>query len=89
MNFGKKLVKKNPNTVYAGIFQSGPTVRIMVHVGAEASESGNAANIAKTISEILGGTAGGNAVFAQGGGKNISEMDKAVIKARSMILGQG
>ncbi len=89
MNFGKKLVKKNPNTVYAGIFQSGPTVRIMVHIGAEASENSNATDIAKAISEILGGTAGGNAAFAQGGGKNISEMDKAVIKARSMILGQG
>ena len=87
MNFGKKLVKENPNSVYVGIFKSGPTIRVIVYSGDEASKSKNAGNIAKSVAEILGGTGGGDAKFAQGGGKDTSKKDEAINKAKSMILG--
>ena len=87
MNFGKKLVKANPNSVYVGVFQSGPTIRVVVYSGDEASKSKNAGNIAKSVAEILGGAGGGDAKFAQGGGKDTSKMDEAIAKAKSMILG--
>ncbi|TAK15773.1 MAG: alanine--tRNA ligase [Nitrosarchaeum sp.] len=87
MNFGKKLVKENPNSVYVGIFKSGPTIRVIVYSGDEASKSKNAGNIAKSVAEILGGAGGGDAKFAQGGGKDTSKMDEAIAKAKSMILG--
>lgn len=86
-NFGKKLVKNNPNSVYVGIFKSGPTIRIMVYCGDEAANSKNAGEIAKSVAEILGGAGGGDAKFAQGGGKDTSKKDEAIAKARSMILG--
>ncbi|HJJ22412.1 MAG TPA: alanine--tRNA ligase [Nitrosopumilus sp.] len=86
-NFGKKLVKDNPNAVYVGIFESGPTIRIMVYSGDEVSNSKNAGDIAKSVAEILGGAGGGDAKFAQGGGKDTSKKDKAITKAKSMILG--
>jgi len=87
MNFGKKLVKENPNSVYVGIFKSGPTIRVIVYSGDEASKSKNAGNIAKSVAEILGGAGGGDTKFAQGGGKDTSKMDEAIAKAKSMILG--
>jgi len=87
MNFGKKLVKENPNSVYVGIFESGPTIRIIAYSGDEASKSKNAGNIAKSVAEILGGAGGGNAKFAQGGGKDTSKIDEAIAQAKSMILG--
>ena len=87
MNFGKKLVKENPNSVYVGIFKSGPTIRVIVYSGDEASKSKNAGNIAKSVAEILGGAGGGDTKFAQGGGKDTSKMDEAITKAKSMILG--
>ncbi len=84
-NFGKKLVQDS-KAAYCGIFEAGPTVRIMVFSG---EQSGiNAGSIAKEISEILGGSGGGDAKFAQGGGKDTSKKDKALAKAKSMILGQ-
>ena len=84
-NFGKKLVK-NPKAAYCGIFEAGPTVRIMVFSG---EQSGiDAATIAKEIASILGGSGGGNAKFAQGGGKDTSKKDDAISKAKSMIFGQ-
>ncbi|MDH3737500.1 MAG: alanine--tRNA ligase-related protein, partial [Nitrosopumilus sp.] len=86
-NFGKKLVKNHPNSVYVGIFESGPTIRVMVYSGEEASESKNAGNIAKSVAEVLGGAGGGDAKFAQGGGKDTSKIDQAITKAKSMILG--
>ena len=87
INFGKKLIKNEPNSVYVGIFESGPTIRVIVYAGDEASRTKNAGIIAKAVSEILGGAGGGDAKFAQGGGKDTSKKDEAIAKAKSMVLG--
>jgi alanyl-tRNA synthetase len=83
-NFGKKLVQ-DPKAAYCGIFEAGPTIRIIVFAGEQSGV--NAGTIAKEISEILGGSGGGDAKFAQGGGKDTSKKDEAIEKAKSMILG--
>jgi alanyl-tRNA synthetase len=87
INFGKKLTKNEPNSVYVGFFESGPTIRVIVYAGEEASKTKNAGLIAKSASEILGGAGGGDTKFAQGGGKDTSKKDQAIAKAKSMILG--
>ena len=43
-------------------------------------------DIAKTVSEILGGSGGGSQRFAQGGGKDKSKKDDAIEKVKSMVL---
>ena len=83
-NFGKKLVQ-DTKAAYCGIFEAGATIRIIVFVGEQSGV--NAGTIAKEISEILGGSGGGDAKFAQGGGKDTSKKDEAIAKAKSMILG--
>lgn len=85
-NFGKKLVAKDGNAAFCGIFKSGLTVRIMVYAGEDSGV--NAGKIAKEIASILGGSGGGDAKFAQGGGKDTSKMEQAIVKAKSMILGE-
>jgi len=40
-----------------------------------------------TLFRSLGGSGGGDAKFAQGGGKDTSKKDQAIEKAKSMILG--
>ncbi len=87
INFGKKLVNNNPRITYVGIFETGPKIRIIVYSGEEASKSKNAGNIVKSVAEILGGAGGGDAKFAQGGGKDTSKKDEAINKAKSMVLG--
>jgi alanyl-tRNA synthetase len=87
INFGRKLAKNEPDSVYVGIFESGPTIRVIVYAGDEASRTKNAGLIAKAASEILGGAGGGDAKFAQGGGKDTSKKDEAIAKAKSMVLG--
>ena len=84
-NFGKKLVAKDDNAAFCGIFEAGPTVRVMVFAGEQSGV--NAGQIAKEIASILGGSGGGDAKFAQGGGKDTSKKDEAITKAKSMILG--
>jgi len=84
-NFGKKLVAKDGTAAFCGIFEAGPTVRIMVYAGADSGV--NAGEIAKEIASILGGCGGGDAKFAQGGGKDTSKKEQAIAKAKSMILG--
>ena len=87
LNFGKKLVSKNVKAAFCGIFESGPTIRIIVYAGEQSGV--NAGSIAKEISAILGGSGGGDTKFAQGGGKDKSKKDEAINKAKSMILGKG
>ena len=83
-NFGKKLVAKDSGAAYCGIFEAGPTIRVMVFAG---TDSGiNSGNIAREVAFILGGSGGGDAKFAQGGGKDTSKKDQAIAKAKSMIL---
>ena len=84
-NFGKKLVAKDDTAAFCGIFEAGPTIRVMIFAGEKSGV--NAGDIAKEIASILGGSGGGDAKFAQGGGKDTSKKDDAIQKAKSMILG--
>ena len=85
LNFGKKLVTRDKSAAFCGIFESGPTIRVMVYAGEQSGVS--AGMIAKVVADILGGSGGGDDKFAQGGGKDTSKKDEAVAKAKSMILG--
>lgn len=84
-NFGKKLVAKDSTAAFCGIFEAGPTVRIIVYAGVDSGV--NSGEIAKEIASILGGSGGGDAKFAQGGGKDTSKKEQAIAKAKSIILG--
>ena len=84
INLGEKLIKAEPKASYCGLFEAGPTVRAIIYAG-EASKK-NAGEIAKAVSEVLGGAGGGNQRFAQGGGKDKSKKEDAVKKAKSMVL---
>lgn len=84
-NFGKKLVAKDDTAAFCGIFEAGPTIRVMIFAGEQSGV--NAGDIAKEISSILGGSGGGDAKFAQGGGKDTSKKDAAIQKAKLMIIG--
>ena len=84
INLGEKLIKAEPKASYCGLFEAGPTVRAIIYAG-EASQK-NAGEIAKAVSEVLGGAGGGNQRFAQGGGKDKSKKEDAIKKAKSMVL---
>ena len=85
INFGKKLVNQQTKSAYCGVFESGPTIRVIVYCGQDSGRK--AGDIAREIAGILGGAGGGDAKFAQGGGKDTSKKDQAIAKAKSMILG--
>ncbi len=70
-NFGKKLVAKDDTAAFCGIFEAGPTIRVMIFAGEKSGV--NAGEIAKEIASILGGSGGGDAKFAQGWGKDTSK----------------
>lgn len=86
INFGRKMTDQIADSAYCGIFDADSTVRIVVCCGRQSGK--DAGDIARQVSAILGGSGGGDAKFAQGGGKDTSKKDKAIEKARSIILGR-
>ena len=76
---------KDNTAAFCGIFEAGPTIRVIIFAGEKSGV--NAGDVAKKIASILGGSGGGDAKFAQGGGKDTSKKDAAIQKAKSMILG--
>jgi len=59
----------------------------IIFSGGQVGKDKKAGDIAKTMSEILGGAGGGNQRFAQGGGKDKSKKNDAIEKAKTMVLG--
>jgi len=86
ISLGEKLIEKDPWMVYCGVFEDGDKVRAIIYSGEQAGKEKKAGDIAKTMSEILGGAGGGNQRFAQGGGKDKSKKNDAIEKAKTMVL---
>jgi len=86
IGLGEKLIEKDPWMVYCGVFEDGDKVRAIIYSGEQAAKDKKAGDIAKTVSEILGGAGGGNQRFAQGGGKDKSKKNDAIEKAKTMVL---
>jgi len=87
ISLGEKLIEKDPWMVYCGVFEDGDKVRAIIYSGEQAAKDKLAGDIAKIVSEILGGAGGGNQRFAQGGGKEKSKKNDAIEKVKSMVLG--
>jgi len=86
IGLGEKLIEKDPWMIYCGIFEDGDKIRAIIYSGDQAANDKKAGDIAKIVSEILGGAGGGNQRFAQGGGKDKSKKNDAIEKVKSMVL---
>jgi len=87
IGLGEKLIEKDPWMIYCGVFEDGDKIRAIIYSGDQAANDKKAGDIAKIVSEILGGAGGGNQRFAQGGGKDKSKKNDAIEKVKSMVLG--
>jgi len=87
ISLGEKLIEKDPWMVYCGVFEDGDKIRAIIYSGEQVGKDKKAGDIAKTVSEVLGGAGGGNQRFAQGGGKDKSKKNDAIEKAKTMVLG--
>jgi len=87
ISLGEKLIEKDPWMVYCGVFEDGDRIRAIIYSGEQVGKNKKAGDIAKTVSEVLGGAGGGTQRFAQGGGKDKSKKNDAIEKAKTMVLG--
>ncbi len=72
--------------VYCGVFEDGDKIRTIIYSGEQAAKYKKAVDIAKLVSEMLGGAGGGKQRFAQGGGKEKFKKNDAIEKAKAMVL---
>jgi len=87
ISLGENLIEKDPWMVYCGVFEDGDKIRAIIYSGEQVGKDKKAGDIAKTVSEVLGGAGGGTQRFAQGGGKDKSKKNNAIEKAKTMVLG--
>lgn len=87
VKFGKEIVKTDPSSIYCGVFTEGATVKVLVYAGERARSTARAADVARMMASELGGSSGGTAAFAQGGGKDQSMIEAAVSRARAIAMG--
>ena len=87
ISLGENLIEKDPWMVYCGVFEDGDKIRAIIYSGEQVGKDKKAGDIAKTVSEVLGGAGGGTQRFAQGGGKDKSKKNNAIEKAKTVVLG--
>ena len=87
ISLGEKLIEKDPWMVYCGVFEDGDKIRAIIYSGEQVGKDKKAGDIAKTVSEVLGGAGGGTQRFAQGGGKDKSKKNDAIEKAKTLVVG--
>lgn len=83
---GSKCVSVEPSLVYVSLFSTPKSTRIICFVGDAARKAGLSADeIARTAARELGGSAGGSATFAQGGGPDTSRVSEAVSAVQRLV----
>jgi alanyl-tRNA synthetase len=67
---GEQIIEKRPEVVYVGVAKLNGRCRLIVFAGEKARASGvDASALVKESSKLLGGSGGGSAKMAQGGGE--------------------
>ncbi len=73
---GEESISKIPNLVYLGIASINGRTRLLVFCGSEAQKAGvKAGELVKQASKAFGGSGGGDAKFAQGGGAKAPDIE--------------
>jgi len=84
---GEFAVNNDPSLVYVGISQTERNAKIFVFCGKNTREKGFRAEcIVREVAEILGGSGGGTASFAQGGGTNLKNINIINKDLKKIIL---
>jgi alanyl-tRNA synthetase len=85
---GERSVASDPSLIYLSFFSTQKSSRVVCFVGEAARKAGySAGDIVKKIAPILGGSGGGSASFAQGGGPSPDKLNEAASEAERIISG--
>jgi len=83
---GEKSVASDPSLVYVSVFATGKSARVVCFVGTGAQQHGiSAVDIVKKLASVLGGSGGGTAAFAQGGGPLTERISDAASAAEGAL----
>ncbi|MFL6479065.1 MAG: alanine--tRNA ligase [Nitrososphaera sp.] len=81
---GEKAIDLDKYLVYLALISKGQGIRVIVFAGEAASNKVKASAIAKQISNMLGGSGGGDKRFGQGGGKSKERIMEALLLAEEV-----
>lgn len=83
---GQGMVQKKPETIYIGFVIQGGTARVICFVGDRAkAENYSAADVARKVASLLGGSGGGSQSFAQGGGPQVDRIPSLINELPSLV----
>jgi alanyl-tRNA synthetase len=75
--------------IYCVLIVKNEIIKIVAFCGSEAVLTKKAGDLVKEASKILGGSGGGRDTFGQGGGKDLSKINDAMLTIEKSIVGEG
>lgn len=86
ITIGEKVVKLDSNLVFVAILYQGSRIHTLVFCGENAvALNKHAKEIAKIISQTIGGSGGGTNYFGQGGGRYKDKINDALISVEELL----
>jgi alanyl-tRNA synthetase len=88
ISVGEMATKIDKSLIYCALIVKNNTIKIIVFCGSEAISTKKAGDIVKDASKVLGGSGGGRETFGQGGGKDLSKINDAILTIEKSIVGE-
>ena len=85
ITIGGKSVDSDPHLIFIALVVNESSIRVIAFVGQDAQKFIKASTIARTISNLLGGSGGGSEKFGQGGGRDKSSIEGCLRNIQSTI----
>ena len=83
---GEQVIKLDSKMIYCALILKNGGIRIVAFAGSEAAKIKKAGDLVRDISKVLGGSGGGNDIFGQGGGKDVSKLKDVLVTVEQSIL---
>ena len=85
---GERSIAADPSLIYVALFPTPKSCRVVCFVGDTARKAGySAGDIVKKVAPLLGGSGGGAARFAQGGGPSADKLSSAAGQVEAIVKG--
>jgi alanyl-tRNA synthetase len=88
ISVGEMATKIDKSLIYCVLIMKKETIKVISFSGIDAISTRKAGDLVREVSKVLGGSGGGRDTFGQGGGKDLSKINDAMLTIEKSIVGE-